>query len=161
VKRSTPLRSDPEKARAWQRRSAINAAKRASTKPRKSIASNTPLRSRKPVNKRNPKRSAKRRLEQHGTSARTRWFNFQPCACGGKHPACTGGLSDPSHVTSRGAGGKAGDIIPQSRGCHEYIGSKGWRRWQAETGVNARALADRLATEGPDAPRRPKETTDR
>jgi hypothetical protein len=161
VKRSAPLRSDPEKTRAWQQRSAITAAKRARTKPRKAIATSSPLRSRKPVNKRNPKRSAKNRLEQHGTRARTRWFNLQPCACKGKHPECTGGQSEPSHVKSRGAGGKADSIIPQSHGCHRYVHQKGWRRWQAETGVNARALADRLATEGPDAPRRPKETTDR
>lgn len=153
MKRSTPLRSDPEKTRAWQQRSAIKAAARARSKPRKTIATSQPLRSRKPVNKRNPKRSAKRRLDQHGTRARTLWFNFQPCACKGKHPACTGGLSDPSHVKSRGAGGKLDDIIPQSRGCHRYIGTKGWTRWERETGVDARALADRLATEGPDAPR--------
>lgn len=162
MKRSTPLRTDPEKARAWQQRSAVKAAQRARSKPRKAIASSKPLVSRKPVNKRNPKRLAKLRLEQHGTAARSKWFRTMPCACGGKHPACTGGQSDPSHVKSRGAGGKADDIIPQSPGCHDFVGTKGWQRWQRETGVDARALADRLATEGPDAPRRrPQETTDR
>lgn len=160
MKRSKPLRADPEKTRAWQQRSAIKAAHRAREKPRNAIASSKPLRSTTPVKKRNPKRAAKNRLEQHGTRTRSVWFYMMPCACGGKHHACTGGLSEPSHVKSRGAGGKADSIIPQSAGCHRYVHSKhGWAKWQRETGINACELAERLATQGPDAPRRPSEET--
>lgn len=158
MKRSKPLQADPEKTRAWQLRSAIKAAQRSREKPRKAIASSKPLRSTTPVKKRNPKRLAKNRLVQHGTTERTRWFNQAPCACKGKHPACTGGFSDPSHVTSRGAGGTASDIIPQSRGCHNFIHDHGWARWERETGIDARALAARLATQGPDAPHKPTTT---
>ena len=67
----------------------------------------------------NAVRKPKLRTHQHGTDARTRWLREQPCVCKGKHPACTRGWSEPSHVVSRGAGGTAADIVPMSRGCHQ------------------------------------------
>jgi hypothetical protein len=139
---------DPEKARAWQQRSAIRAqakararakdrpAKRkpaapkrvkpASPKPRTPKPSSPkPPKKRTALPKRNPARLAKLRLEQFGTAEQTAMIVAMACICGGRHPACTGGPSDPSHVTSRGAGGKAKDQVPHSRGCHDAFHAHG------------------------------------
>jgi hypothetical protein len=98
-------------------------------------------------------KAAARRLAQHGTARRTTWFNLEPCACRGRHPACTRGYSDPSHTTSRGAGGLAHQIIPQSRGCHTFIHTSGWLAWESPLGVDRHELAAYYATQGPDAPK--------
>ena len=152
--KQSSLKSDPAKARAWQERSARKAQAKAQAKRRKPLASKPSSKPRAPVKPRNPRRLAKRRAEQHGTSERTAWWNAQPCACGGRHPACTGGWSDPSHTVSRGAGGTSATIIPQSRGCHDHIHAHGWAAWELDAGVDRHALASRLAGEGPDAPGR-------
>jgi hypothetical protein len=105
-----------------------------------------------PVNR---ERAAARKLEAFGTDARAVWWREQACACQGRHPACTGGWSERAHVTSRGAGGGAADIIPLSSGCHHEQHQHGWGRWLELAGLErgaARELADRLARRGPDAP---------
>lgn len=104
------------------------------------------------VNPVNRARKEQLRVEQFGTPRRVEWFMRQRCVCRGEHPACTRGWSDPSHTTSRGAGGKAHQIIPQSRGCHDYIGAHGWDGWEATTGIDRHAEAVRYAKLGPDAP---------
>jgi len=102
----------------------------------------------------NRARASARRLAHHGTRKRTLWFTEQPCACTWegreRHVACTGGPSDPSHTHH--FHGDASTIIPQSRGCHTYIGSKTWAVWEAETGIDRDALAAHYATIGHDAP---------
>jgi len=92
----------------------------------------------KPVNR---ERKAQRRADEFG--------------CEGRHPACTGGWSEPSHVTSRGAGGKAEDIVPMSTGCHEawhrgretYLAAIGWT---LERMVEAAAQTDSHASKALD-----------
>lgn len=162
---------DQAKARAWQQRSAAkaqaNARTRASGPDRKPAKApkprvraeptpkdRHPAKPRKPLPKRNPKRLAALRLAQFGTPEQTAMIVAMPCICGGRHPACTGGPSDPSHVTTRGAGGKAKDQVPHSRGCHDafhahgrltYVRAIGWtltqlreaaaRTWVAVSGV--------------------------
>ena len=111
---------DPEKIRAWQQRSRANAIAKAKPKPRSKLQAQPIARS-TPIRKRNPKRLTKLRLAQFGTAEQTAVINAMPCICHeapSRHPECTGGPSDPSHVTTRGAGGKALDQVPQSRGCH-------------------------------------------
>ena len=80
-----------------------------------------------------------------------------------------------SHTRSRAVRGDASTILPQSRGCHEFIGSQGWERWELEVGwklgpnhrfvsrntpsgevgplrYDRHAAARHWATVGPDAP---------
>ena len=102
----------------------------------------------------NSPRRERRRLECHGTRERSRWIYTLPCLCGGQHPACSGD-SVPAHVKSVGAGGKAGDIVAMSWGCHGEQHQHGWGRWCELAGITmeqVRAAADALALEGPDAP---------
>ncbi len=102
----------------------------------------------------NPKRKRARRAVHHGTKRRSQWFRELPCACMSagrpRHRACSGPPSDPSHT--RHFPGDTTTIISQSRGCHDYIGTKTWAVWEAETGVDRHALASLRATQGPDAP---------
>ena len=65
-----------------------------------------------------PARQQARRLRDFGPRERIAVINSMPCVCAGKHPECTGGWSEPSHIVSRGAGGRAADIVPMSAGCH-------------------------------------------
>lgn len=73
-------------------------------------------------------------------------INAMPCICAGRHPACTGGPSEPSHIVSRAAGGDIDDQVPKSSGCHgawhahgrmTYLSTIGWTMEQL------RAAADR------------------
>ncbi len=136
MKRSPIKRGKPLTRKAWPSRGGTLTPRRA------------------PLPQRNAKRAAKRRAEHHGTEARSQWFRSLHCACteaGRKpHPACSGHPSDPSHTSH--FNGDASTIIPQSRGCHDYIGAQEWERWETETGVDRHALAAHLATRGPDAP---------
>ena len=77
------------------------------------------IKRKKAVRPRNHARAAQLRLDQFGPPERVRLINWMPCVCGGRHPDCTGGFSDPSHVISRAASGLAHDIVPMSRGCHD------------------------------------------
>jgi len=106
----------------------------------------------KPVNR---ERKAQRRADEFGSDARVLVINGMRCVCEGRHPACTGGWSEPSHVTSRGAGGKAEDIVPMSTGCHEawhrgretYLAAIGWT---LERMVEAAAQTDSHASKALD-----------
>lgn len=103
----------------------------------------------------NPARKAKRFDANFGSKARVEWVNSHPCLCRGKHPACSGRTVN-AHVTSRGAGGKAEDIVPLSWGCHQWQGDHGWADWhelaQLEAG-HAGRVALRMSSLGPDAPK--------
>lgn len=165
------LTRDPAKARAWQERSAkqAEANRRARPKPVPTVPKpltrakpkarkpkpakhpaihrdTKPEKPRKRMPARNSKRAAARRLEQFGTPEQTAMINTMPCVCEGRHPECTGGPSEPSHIVSRGAGGTAADIVPKSSGCHRawhahgrdtYLAAIGWT-WEM-----MRAAADR------------------
>lgn len=104
------------------------------------------------IKRRNPERLRKLRLLQFGTKARQLWWREQVCACGGSHPACAGEGTDPSHTRTRATGGLAVDIIPQSRGCHDFTHSKGWESWEKTTGVKRFELAHEWSLRGPDCP---------
>jgi hypothetical protein len=103
----------------------------------------------------NTERKAKRFAANFGSEARVRWVNSHECLCRGKHPACSGRTVN-AHVTSRGAGGKAEDIVPLSWFCHQWQGNHGWADWhklaQLEPG-HAERVARRMSSLGPDAPR--------
>jgi hypothetical protein len=66
----------------------------------------------------NARRQQARRLRDFGSRERIAIINAMPCVCAGNHPECTGGWSEPSHIVSRGAGGRAADIVPMSTVCH-------------------------------------------
>jgi len=103
----------------------------------------------------NARRVRGRRLEAFGTDARVSWWRGLPCACKGLHPSCSRGWSDPTHVTSTGAGGKAHDIIPLSRRCHTEQHAHGWIKWHTLAQLPleyAAELAEQLSRLGPDAP---------
>jgi hypothetical protein len=126
LRRNKPLRSsgqpearteparDPDNARAWRQRS-------------------------KRLSPRNAKRAAERRERDFGDDARVAAIKRMRCMCTRapkRHPECTGGYSEPSHVRhSRGAGGTNDDIGPHSSGCHRawhqhgletYLAAIGW-----------------------------------
>ncbi len=66
------------------------------------------------------------------------WIRGLECAtCGAPPP------SDPSHVKSRGAGGKAADLIPQCRRCHRRLHDVGRRTFEVEEGVDLAELVER------------------
>lgn len=69
-----------------------------------------------------------------------------PCICGGKHRACTGGWSEPSHVVSRGAGGKLKHIVPMSTGCHHAWHQHGRSTYLAKIGMTLDHLLAAAAT---------------
>lgn len=85
---------------------------------RTALARKAPPGRRVGVRRRNSKRADQARREQFGDRDRVAAIRRMPCVCKGRHPECSGGWSDPSHITSRGAGGKAEDIVPMSHGCH-------------------------------------------
>ncbi len=100
-------------------------------------------------------RRKRKRLEGFGSGARAKWWRRQPCVCGGRHPACSGGWSDPSHIISRGAGGTASDIVPMSRGCHDAWHAHGRYTYCRALGIvltHLINLAAYYATKGPDRP---------
>ena len=148
---------DPEKFRAWQQRSRANAIAKANAKPNakprakpkpRSELQAKPIARSTPVRKRNPKRLTKRRLAQFGTAEQTAMINAMPCVCHEaprRHPECNGGPSDPSHVTTRGAGGKACDQVPQSRGCHDAFHRQGRDSYAAAIGWSFDDLLDAAA----------------
>lgn len=68
------------------------------------------LRRKKPINAVNPKRRKRRYVEAFGDKAD--WIRAQNCA------VCFAWPSEAAHVKSRGAGGKAEDLLPLCRRCH-------------------------------------------
>jgi hypothetical protein len=99
----------------------------------------------------NRKRKATRFARNYGSLTRVLWFKSLPCVCEGLHPACYGETQN-SHTRSKAVEGDAEDIIPQSAGCHDYVGSRGWRRWELEVGA-ALGLGHRFVVECVEGPR--------
>lgn len=97
-----------------------------------------PIKNRKALPPVNKKRLAKRRAEQFGDQAQL-CRESSCCACGAPPP------SDPAHVLSRGAGGKDGDTVPLCRRCHDLQHSQGIKTFQAERGLDLKAVASDLA----------------
>lgn len=97
------------------------------------------------IRPRNPERAAKLRAEQFGDRSRDIAVASIPCACMGKHPACTGGWSEPSHVVSRGAGGKLEHVLPMSDGCHRAWHQHGRATWLRTVGWSDEQLEAELA----------------
>lgn len=105
----------------------------------------------KPVNR---KRKASRFARNYGSSERAQWVNSHPCICGGQHPACAGRTVN-AHLVSKAHRGTAADVVPLSDGCHTEQHQHGWVRWCDLAGLTldeVRAIADEMATRGPDAP---------
>jgi len=91
----TPLKSDPEKRRAWLARSRLAEAAR---------------RVRNPLKKRGAKYHDKRK---RAFGKKAEFVRAQDCdTCGAPGP------SDVSHYPSRGAGGRSEHTFPQCRRCH-------------------------------------------
>lgn len=96
------------------------------------------------INPINRERRAKLREKQFGADERARAIAWLRCACGGRHPACTGGWSEPSHVVSRGAGGTSRQILPMSTGCHRAWHQHGQATWMKAVGWTEADLARAL-----------------
>ena len=127
------LRSKPETLRAWQQRSAAKARKRQHERQ----PNGRPAKPRKRLPAVNKARAEKKRVEHFGTAERVAAIRRMDCACTRapkQHPDCTGGFSDPSHTTSRGAGGDAADIVPMSAGCHRAWHQHGKHAWLVAVG---------------------------
>ena len=137
------LRSKPETLRAWKDRSAAKARQR----QRAREPGGEPAKPRKSLPKVNKARAAKNRVEQFGTPDRVAAIRRMACACSHaprRHPECTGGFSDPSHVKSRGAGGGAEDIVPMSAGCHNAWHKHGKLTWLDAVGWTEQDLEAEL-----------------
>lgn len=137
------LRSKPATLRAWKDRSAAKARQR----QRARETGGEPAKPRKSLPKVNKARAEKKRAEHFGTPDRVAAIRRMACACSRapkRHPECTGGFSDPSHTTSRGAGGGASDIIPKSSGCHHAWHQHGKLAWLAAVGWTEQDLEAEL-----------------
>ena len=124
---------NPEKLRAWRDRSAAKARQR----QRAREPGGESAKPRKRLRKVNKARAEKKRVEHFGTPERVAAIRCMDCACTRapkQHPDCTGGFSDPSHTTSRGAGGDAADIVPMSAGCHRAWHQHGKHAWLVAVG---------------------------
>jgi hypothetical protein len=93
MKRTKPLRADPERVREWQERS------------RTELARTTALDRNTPLAAINRQRRAKLDREQYGEKAV--WVRAQPCYVTGREEDIVA-----AHVVSRGAGGKSEHLVP-------------------------------------------------
>jgi hypothetical protein len=91
-----------------------------------------------PLKKRNPERRAKRFEQQFGSVAFVKWVNLQECII----PGCGGWPCEAAHVTSRGAGGTAEDVIPLCAAHHREQHTRGVETFAREHDVDLRALAE-------------------
>jgi 5-methylcytosine-specific restriction endonuclease McrA len=102
-----------------------------------------PPKRRTPLKRQNAARRAKRFASGFGSVARVEWMQGLPCAACGARP------SECAHVRSRGAGGDWRDVVPLCMTCHRLQHEEGVHTFQRRRGLDLRALADRLAGEGP------------
>ncbi len=101
------------------------------------------LRSSKPLSRRtrlqpvNRKRlAARRKLQFAEQSALAR--TLPCCSCGAPPP------SDPSHLTTRGAGGLDDVVVPQCRRCHDALGREGRYSFWAKRGLAPAVILQRM-----------------
>lgn len=94
-----------------------------------------PLKRRAKLKKQNMARQAAAFAEDFGSPERVTWIQAQPCAVCGRSP------SECAHVRSRGAGGKAADILPLCRTCHSEQHQVGRETFEATRGVNLAQIA--------------------
>lgn len=124
----TPLRSNIETLKAWQRRTAETAASK-------------PMGKRKVLPRRNPKRAAESHERNFGE--RAKWIRAQPCLIQGiAGHQCTSS-TQAAHTKPRRMGGRGGnrrDLVPLCALAHdeagEYPGLGRWvgtKRWAFET----------------------------
>ena len=88
------------------------------------------------LKRQNMARQAAAFAEDFGSPERVTWLQAQPCAVCGRTP------SECAHVRSRGAGGKAADILPLCGAHHHEQHVIGRRSFEALHKVDLRALAD-------------------
>lgn len=86
---------------------------------RSRLAPGKPLRRRTPLRRSNPERLARRRACEFGGQSYRAWLLSHPCC------TCGEPRVELSHVRSRGAGGKAADMVPQCRACHRELHASG------------------------------------
>lgn len=80
---------------------------------------------RTPLPKTNPKRRAKRWAEQFDSPEFLDFVHALPCAVCEQEP------SEAAHARSRGAGGKAADILPLCGECHELQHTLGVKSFES------------------------------
>lgn len=97
-----------------------------------------PLARRKPMKKRNEARRARLFTEQFGSTAFVKWVRMQSCVV----PGCGAWPAEAAHVTSRGAGGTAEDIVPLCSWHHNEQHRSGIDTFQAKHKVDLKALAE-------------------
>lgn len=95
---------------------------------------------RSPLKAVNKKRRAELRAIQFAKQAEY-CRNAACCVC------FTPGPSHPHHVRSRGAGGLDADTVPLCPGHHAMVHAWGCKTFAAETGIDLRKLAERIAKE--------------
>lgn len=116
MKRSGPLRSDPEKVRAWQQRSrkslVVDVDKQRAWRARS-----------KRINPRNPKRAQESYERNYGS--RADWVRQQPCLVAGLCGHRCVGKVQAAHVVARKMGGCGGDRrkqVPLCSAAHREAG---------------------------------------
>ena len=90
---------------------------------------------RTPLKKRNDARRDRLFREQFGSEALVKWVRMQCCVVCGCWP------SEAAHATSRGAGGKAKDILPLCPWHHTVQHKIGVRSFEERFGVSLKELA--------------------
>jgi len=134
VKRS-PLRTDIDTLRAWQRRSAETAARK-------------PKGQRKAIPRRNAKRAAASYERNFGE--RAEWIRAQPCLVRGVAGHVCNSGTQAAHAKPRRMGGRGGnrrDLVPLCALAHTEAGEfpglgrwEGTTRWAFETKYNVNLI---------------------
>lgn len=93
-----------------------------------------PLRRKSGLNRRNESRRKRLFKKQFGSEERLEWLKSHRCICGSES-------QHAHHVVSRGAGGKADDMVPLCAVCHNEIHQHGQRTYELKNGVDLPYLA--------------------
>lgn len=123
----------------------------AAPKPEPRVKQPKPAKPRSPIAKSNPERRERLFEDAFGSVERVEWINAMPCAI-----CDVTGWTENAHVRSRGAGGKACDVVPLCgsrtergigiEGCHQVFDCHPWDLPEG-TVTQLRALAKQLDTQ--------------
>jgi len=92
---------------------------------------------RRPMRRINRARLQARRARQFGQQAALA-RKLPCCSCGAPPP------SDPSHLTSRGAGGVDDCVVPQCRRCHDALHREGRFSFWTRRGLDPQQIVERM-----------------